>query len=64
MCAWIYAVEDLSRPLKMVDSVQGGESQDEVAQRVVSSIEQIASQHPGKTPHLFYRQSWGMPRSA
>ena len=64
MCAWIYAVEDLSRPLKMVDSVQGGESQDEVAQRVVSRIEQIASQHPGKTPRMFYRQSWAMPRSA
>ena len=67
MCAWIHAVEDLSRPLKMIDSMQGGESQNDVAQRVVSRIEQIASEHPGKTPHTFYKQSWAnaaMSRSA
>lgn len=47
--------------------MQGGESQNEVAQRVVTRIEQIASQHPGKTPHMFYKQSWAnttMSRSA
>ncbi|KAL0044791.1 hypothetical protein WJX82_009713 [Trebouxia sp. C0006] len=46
---------------------QGGESQNDVAQRVVSRIEQIASEHPGKTPHTFYKQSWAnaaMSRSA
>lgn len=41
-----------SSPPKCIGSVQGGESQNEVAQRVVTSIEQIASQHPGKTPHV------------